>query len=207
MRIGNLAVPILSFLISVPSLVTGQRAPRPGPNERYAQAITQLADSVIRLAVTVSPKVEADTSFASMSRLLLAAGTRMQTLAGDFDASIPPADLARLHLQLSAPLTLIANSYNDAGVQFSQAGSNPYTNLALIRRASADMNSAESAARDYIVARDRAGRMLAASGVQLAPYAATLAPQPRDPCPASCDSPSRIPAVRTPAVRTPDSVP
>lgn len=155
----------------------GRPRPRPGPNERYASSITNRADSVVLIAETGNNVIAlvardgSDSSIAKMALLLSAAGTRMQTLAGDFDAVVPPEGFERLHTQLVDPLELAAKSYFDAGASLvAYGGSRPQEKIGMLRRAMANIQTTMLATRDYGIARDRAQRMLSERGVTLASY-------------------------------------
>jgi hypothetical protein len=178
----NLRWALACSLVLLPALtpvLPAQTRPRarPGPNARYAASITNRADSVVLIAqagnnvIALVASDGSDSSIAKMALLLLAAGTRMQTLAGDFDAVVPPEGFERLHTQLVDPLELAASSYFNAGASLAAYGeSRPQEKIGMLQRAMANIRATLLATRDYSIARDRAQRMLSQRGVTLATY-------------------------------------
>jgi hypothetical protein len=103
----------------------------------------------------------------------------MDILAGDFDAVVPPRDLAQLHLQLVTPLKTLAAKFSRSAAllaadcslerQTGEACDESRRKLVGAQAAVTLIGSLGADVQDYSDARDRAVRMLAEHGVHLRP--------------------------------------
>jgi hypothetical protein len=155
------------------------------PDERYSEFAAHVlaADSVLAVAAAVNVaatelmRSSGPDGSRQIGALMIVAGKRMQSLAGDFEASTAPPDLTTLQQQLLAPLASLARGYMNAGSLLAvncdseRAIGRGCDELALrahgSRLALAELASLETRAEEYMRARERAQRMLKDKSVVL----------------------------------------
>jgi hypothetical protein len=167
-----LAVLIAAFLSGADALHAQASA-----YARYAVHIQAKGDSILRIVNNANARAENEGEFPS---LLASAGTRMRVLAGDFDAISPPVGFERIHEQLVTPLKGLAEKFERSAALLTVNCARERAAGLRCDEARRRLQGAEAAmrllsvapvdARDYLEARDRAGRMLAERQVRLPPF-------------------------------------
>ncbi|MFI5208610.1 MAG: hypothetical protein ACHQX4_11420, partial [Gemmatimonadales bacterium] len=136
------------------------------PYTRYAAVITARADSVVGYLTT---QVGTLTDDAAVGTLATGA-TRMQRLTSEFAAYAPPSDLASVHHDLVAALTL-ATSKADHAASLMRTAMNTSNSdeqrTTAAETAQRELTDLQTAIASYQEARARAARALAQNGATL----------------------------------------
>lgn len=178
---------LLSVLVGpLGAQARSRKAPTGTASERYAKVIAATLDVGVReyRRYLDTTRAVRDENFAAAGQGWLAIAGRLERVAGDFDAVVPPPTLARLHEQLRDAALTLAGTVGEMGKTFAGladpcAGEQPGSGCdAVVRRlalAQRGQRTVGKLARDdngYVEARNRASRMLALEGVVLPEFPA-----------------------------------